>query len=102
MLQGALHHADIDSGILSGHARQHGLLRGLTRQPRVSPIQCGCTAGFGRSLTTGRGSRKADSVTQVLAAAPCQDTRGNTDHSAPSTGSFTSYPDQCGRTAGFG
>ena len=102
MRQGGLHRADIDSGILSGHARQHGLLCGLTRQPRISPIQCGCTAGFGRSLTTGRGSRKADSVTQVLAAAPRQDTRGNTDHSAPSTGSFTSYPDQCGRTAGFG
>ena len=35
MLQGALHHADIDSGILSGHARQHGLLRSLTRHPRI-------------------------------------------------------------------
>eukprot|EP01047_Picozoa_sp_COSAG01_P012417 COSAG01_NODE_560_length_15462_cov_18.361192_2_plen_282_part_00 len=58
----------------------------LTRQPRISPIQCGCTAGFGRSLTTGSGCRKADSVTQVLAAAPRQDTRGNTDHSASSTG----------------
>ena len=102
MRQGGLHRADIDSGILSGHAQQHGLLRSLTRHPRIRPVQCGCTAGFDRSLTTERGCCRAGSITQVLAAAPCQDTRGNTDHSAPSTGSFTSYPDQCGRTVGFG
>ena len=64
--------------------------------------KCGCRPGLGWSVTTGRGCCKADSVTQVLAAAPRQDTRGNMDHSASSTDSATSYPDQCGRTAGFG
>jgi hypothetical protein len=53
-------------------------------------------------LTTGRGCCKADSITQASEVASYQVTRGNTDCSAPSAGSSTSYPDQCGYTAGFG
>ena len=55
-----------------------------------------------RWLTTGRGCHKADSITQASEVASYQVTRGNTDCSASSAGSSTSYPDQCGCTAGFG
>eukprot|EP01049_Picozoa_sp_SAG25_P025694 SAG25_NODE_12366_length_281_cov_0.851648_1_plen_42_part_10 len=34
--------------------------------------QCGCTAGFGWSLTTGRGCCKAGSITQASEVASCQ------------------------------
>ena len=154
MLRGGLHHADIDSGVLSGHARQHGLLRSLTRHPHIllgsvrlygglrpvadngarmlqggsvaqtsaaascqvtrgntdcsaplagsSTHRGGCTAGFGGSLATGRGCRKAGPITQAPAVASFQATPGNTDCSASLTGSTTSYPDRCSCTAGFG
>ena len=67
-----------------------------------STHRSGCAAGFGGSLATGRGYRKAGSITQASAAASFQATPGNTDCSASLAGSTTSYPDRCGCTAGFG
>jgi hypothetical protein len=67
-----------------------------------STHRSGCTAGSGGPLATGRGYRKAGSITQASAVAPFQATPGNTDCSAYLAGSTTSYPDQCGCTAGSG
>ena len=67
-----------------------------------STHRSGCTAGSGGSLATGRGYRKAGSITQASAAASFQATPGNTDCSTSLAGSTTSYPDRCGCTVGFG
>ena len=67
-----------------------------------STHRSGCTEGFGGPLATGRGCRKAGSITQASEAVSFQATPGNTDRSAYLAGSTTSYPDQCGCTAGFG
>ena len=93
MLPGGFHHADTGGGITSGgtlpgHAQQHGLL---------------CTLGGQlHALATGRRCREAGSITQASAAASSQVTRGNTDCSASLAGSTSSYPNQCGCTAGLG
>ena len=59
-----------------------------------STHRSGCTAGFGGPLATGRGCRKAGSITQASEAVSFQATPGNTDRSAYLVGGTTSYPDQ--------
>jgi hypothetical protein len=110
MLEGGLHHADVDSSILSGHARQHGLLRSLTRHPRIMPDSARLHGGLRPVADNGARMRQGGSVAQISAAASCYVTRGNTDCSAPVHGGLGLAADngaggstnQRGRTAGFG
>jgi hypothetical protein len=62
---------------------------------------CGCPAGFGWSVTTGRGCCKQGSVTQLAEEASCQSARGNTDCAAPYAPTAPAI-DACGCPAGFG
>ena len=71
--------------------------------PKAQPPaadQCGCLAGFGWSLTTGRGCCKAGSITQPHELAACQAALGNTDCTPPAAASAAA--DQCGCLPGFG